>query len=330
MTIVHHTTRRGAVKARLQAPAAAAWYCRCPDLPVQLRVLTRYTLIQTDAEVTALAAHLRDSGCVRAAIDIEGENNLHAYGIRVALIQLFDGKHAFAIDVLALSNRAALATLLVESSWVKIMYDAANDMLAFRHDLGLSPAPILDVAIAAQLLKKPGGLSALSSSGRSRSSKDRFQRANWMRRPLPRELLEYAVSDVLPLPDIAEALMAELAEKKLMMEFFRKNWERQTAERSWNPLGNYTRIPGYHHMSPERRRAARVLWYAREYYAKQHDMSPEMVASKQTMKRIVDEGRRDAAGMVGLLNENRKREPVSLADFAARLKEAEKDAPAEG
>jgi hypothetical protein len=55
-----------------------------------------------------------------------------------------------------------------------------------------------------------------------------------------------------------------------------------------------------------------------------------MVASKQTMKRIVDEGRRDAAGMVGLLNENRKREPVSLADFAARLKEAERDAPAEG
>ena len=188
-----------------------------------------YKLVQTEKDVADLAARLRDNGCVRAAIDIEGENNLHAYGIRVSLIQVFDGRQAFVIDVLSLPSRRALSSLLQGSSWVKVMYDAANDMLAFHHDLGLSPAPIVDVAIAAQLLKKPGGLSALSSSnGRSRSSKDKFQRANWMSRPLPRELLEYAVSDVLSLPDIAEELMAELAEKKLMMEFLRKNWERQS------------------------------------------------------------------------------------------------------
>jgi ribonuclease D len=286
-----------------------------------------YTFITTEDGVTALAAHLRDTGCVRVAVDIEGENNLHSYGIRVSLIQLFDGKRAFVIDVLALASRAALASLLQQSSWVKIMYDAANDLLAFQHDLGFSPAPILDVAIAAQMLKKPGGLSALSSSGRSRSSKDRFQKANWMRRPLQRDLLEYAVSDVMPLPDLADSLLSELAEKRLMMEFLRKNWERQSAVRKWDPLGNYVRIPGYHHLKPDGRRLARVLWYAREYYAKKHDLSPEMVASKQLMRRIIDEDARNAAAMVALLNENRRREPIGAKEFDACLEKAERDAP---
>jgi ribonuclease D len=287
-----------------------------------------FKLIQTNDGVAALAGHLRDSGCIRAAMDIEGENNLHSYGIRVSLIQIFDGKRAFVIDVLALPSAGALASLLQGSSWLKIMYDAANDLLAFQHDLGFSPAPILDVAIAAQMLKKPGGLSALSPGGRSRSSKDKFQKANWMRRPLSEELLEYAVSDVLGLPDIADELLAELSQKKLMMEFLRKNWERQTAVRTWDPLANYVRIPGYHRLRPEGRRLARALWYAREFYARQFDLSPEMVASKQLMRRIIDENAVDAPAMVRLLNENRKREPIHAAEFEACLAKARREAPA--
>lgn len=286
-----------------------------------------YKLIQTEEDVADLAGRLRDNGCVRAAIDIEGENNLHAYGIRVSLIQIFDGRRAFVIDVLSLPSSRALSSLLQESSWVKVMYDAANDMLAFQHDLGISPAPIVDVAIAAQLLKRPGGLSALSPNGRSRSSKDKFQKANWMRRPLPRDLLEYAVSDVLSLPEIADELLAELAQKKLMMEFLRKNWERQSMVRSWNPLANYTRIPGYNHMNADARRLARVLWYAREYYARQLDLSPEMVASKQLLKRIIDERVGDADGIIRVLNEGRKRGPIQAAAFTTCFQKAQTDAP---
>ncbi len=286
-----------------------------------------YKLVQTEKDVADLAARLRDNGCVRAAIDIEGENNLHAYGIRVSLIQVFDGRQAFVIDVLSLPSRRALSSLLQGSSWVKVMYDAANDMLAFQHDLGISPAPIVDVAIAAQLLRRPGGLSALSPNGRSRSSKDKFQKANWMRRPLPRDLLEYAVSDVLSLTEIADELLAELAQKKLMMEFLRKNWERQSMVRSWNPLANYTRVPGYNHMNAEARRLARVLWYAREYYARQLDLSPEMVASKQLLKRIIDERVGDADGIIRILNEGRKRGPIQAAAFTACFQKAQTDAP---
>lgn len=199
-----------------------------------------YTLITKDSAVADLAARLRDGRRTLAALDIEGENNLHSYGIRVSLIQINDGERSFVIDVLSLDSRDSLTALLQESSWLKVMYDAGNDLMAFRHDLGLRVAPILDLAIAAQLLGRPGGLHAVSPSERSRSSKDRLQKANWMRRPIRREMLEYAVSDVVGLPEIADQLLSELAQKGLLAEFLKKNWERQNAERSWNPLANFT------------------------------------------------------------------------------------------
>jgi len=288
-----------------------------------------YTVIRTDAAVADLASRLRDRRLARVAVDIEGENNLHAYGIRGSLIQGFDGHRAWVIDVLSLDSRASLAALLQESSWLKVMYDAGNDLLAFSHDLGLRVQPILDVAIAANLLGKPGGLHALAPSDRSRSAKDRLQKANWMRRPLPPQMLEYAVSDVLSLPEIADQFLGELARKGLLAEFLKKNWERQSAPRSWNPLANFGRIPGYQRLRGPQRRFARVLWYAREYYAQAHDVAPEAVASKPLLKKIVEEQPRDAAGIVRMINDGRRSAPIAERDFQAQLARAEKDAPAD-
>ncbi len=289
-----------------------------------------YTLIRTDAEVAALASRLRDSRCIQAGLDIEGENNLHAYGIRVALIQIFDGARGYIIDVPSLDSRASLGALLQDSSWLKIMYDAGNDLMAFNHDLGLRVAPIIDIAIAAQLLGKQGGLHALLPAERSRSAKDKLQKANWMRRPLSREMLEYAISDVVGLPELSDQMLRDLAEKGLLADFLKKNWERQSAERSWNPLANFTRIPGYNHLRGDKRRFARVLWYAREYYAQAHDLTPETVASKPLMRRIVDEHPPDAAAIVQLLNKGRRGSLVDERDFTAQLARAEKDAPDTG
>ena len=67
--------------------------------------------------------------------------------------------------------------------------------------------------------------------------------------------------------------------------------------------------------------------WAREYYARQFDLSPEMVASKQLMRHIIDENAAEAPEMVRLLNENRKREPIRTAEFASCLEKARRDAP---
>ncbi|MGA2480623.1 MAG: hypothetical protein ABSG63_17890, partial [Spirochaetia bacterium] len=94
-------------------------------------------------------------------------------------------------------------------------------------------------------------------------------------------------------------------------------------------LGNYTRIPGYGRLPPAARHSAKVLWYAREYYGRQHDLPPGNVASKQDMRSILDRGLRDAQEIARFLNGQRKRNMIVAEDLAAQMTRAEKDVQAE-
>ena len=291
--------------------------------------MASYNLIQTDSELRALIQRLRAAACRRLAVDVEGENNLHSYGIHVALIQLFDGTRGYVVDVLAISNRGLLKELMEEPSWVKVWFDAANDLLSFQHALGIRPAPILDISIAARLLGRQGGLGSLTDTGRSASAKDRFQKANWLRRPLSAAMLEYAISDVTPLLDLADKFMAELEQAGKMEEFRARNLAQQSIERTWNPLANFTRIPGYGGMKKPERRLARILWYAREYHGRTTDLPPGNVASRQEMRAIVDRGLHDPQSIARFLNENRRKNLIDPQAFAERFREAQRDVDAE-
>ena len=291
--------------------------------------MASYDLIQRDSELRALLQHLRAAGCRRLAVDVEGENNLHSYGIHVALIQLFDGERGFVVDVLAVADKGLLKELMEKPSWVKVWFDAANDLLSFQHALGIHPAPIEDLAIAARLLGRNGGLGSLTDTGRSASSKDRFQKANWLRRPLSPAMLEYAISDVTPLLRLSDTLMAELDRAGKMEEFRVRNMVQQNAERTWNPLANFTRIPGYGGMRKPARRLARILWYAREYHGRRTDLPPGNVASRQELREIVDRDLHDPRAIAGFLNQSRKAHRVDPDAFAERFHEAQRDVDAE-
>jgi ribonuclease D len=282
-----------------------------------------YDLIQADDDVTRLVSRLRNARVTRLAIDVEGENNLHRYGIHVALIQLFDGTRGYIVDPLALRSTDSLRPLLQDVPWELVWFDAGNDLLSFQHAMGIKPSPILDLAIAARLLGKPGGLQSLTGQGGSSHAKDKFQRANWLRRPLSPALLDYAISDVMNLFSLSDALMAELEQKGLVEAFRTKNLEAQNADRAWDPYSNYTRISGFKSLSRDDKQSARVLWYARELYGQEHDMPPGNVASKDEMRKIIDKGMRSADEIAAFLNEHRTRNRVDARSLAEKFKEAE-------
>jgi ribonuclease D len=288
-----------------------------------------YDYIGTDAELAALIRKLRGEKVTRLAIDVEGENNLHRYGIHVGLIQLFDGVRGSIVDPLANRDRSLLAALLENAPWTLVWFDAGNDLLSFQHAMGIRPSPILDLAIAARMLGRTGGLHQLTGEGGSASAKDRFQRSNWLRRPLSRALLDYAISDVLHLLELADKLMAELQGRGLAETFAARNLEQQNATRAWNPLPNFTRIPGYNRLPRPDRRHARILWYSRESYAREHDVPPGNVASKQDMGNILERGLHDAGGIARFLNKGRTRGIVDPVSYALHLAQAEKEVDAE-
>jgi ribonuclease D len=289
-----------------------------------------YTLIRRDEDLAPLYSRLSRNGCTRLAIDVESEHNLHRYGIHVSLIQLFDGERADIIDVLALEDPARLAPLLVKAPWTLVWFDAVSDLLSIRHDLGLKPSPILDIALAARLLGKEGGLHALTPRAESASAKDRLQKANWMRRPLSSAMLHYAIADVTGLFPLADSLMRELEEKGLLAEFTVRNLAVQETEKSWDPFSNYTRIPGFKRLPPEGRRLAMLLWYARELYAEKMDRPSGNVASKEDLRQLVDRNLRTTEAIADFLNKHRRRNFVDPAQFGACLREAEKMMGPEG
>jgi ribonuclease D len=285
--------------------------------------MIHYAVIRTDDELAALTDRLRAVRRTRLAVDVEGENNLHRYGIHVSLIQLFDGEHGYIVDVLGIRDKTRLAPLLVNAPWVLVWFDAANDLLSFQHALGVKPSPILDLAIAARLLGKKGGLHALTPRADSASAKDRLQKANWMRRPLSQALLDYAISDVAGLLPLADALQAELEARGLIAEFRARNLAAQNAVRVWDPFPNYVRIPGYNTFSPERKRFGKLFWYARELYARERDLPPMNVASKEEIRRILDRGLRTPEAIALFLNDNRKRNHVDPTKLYSCFSEAE-------
>jgi ribonuclease D len=280
-----------------------------------------YRYIQADRELAGLLERLRGQNPDRVALDLESEHNLHSYGIHVSLIQLYDGESVALIDALAIRDRALLRVLLEETPWVKVMFDASGDLATLRTALDLGIRPIFDLAIAARLLGRPGSLSSLVSPG-GPASKSRFQKANWMKRPIPEDMLEYAAGDVRPLLDLADSLLGELISSGQLFRFMAKNAEVQVKTHSRDPYQGYRRLPAYSKLSPAQKRLLADLWQAREKYAERHDLPPHNVAEHDVLVGLARTGPGDPDKIATALNRQRSRVRIDTAEFAALLRES--------
>lgn len=280
-----------------------------------------YRCIQADRELAGLLERLRGQNPDRVALDLESEHNLHSYGIHVSLIQLYDGESVALINALAIRDRALLRVLLEETPWVKVMFDASGDLATLRTALDLGIRPIFDLAIAARLLGRPGSLSSLVSPG-GPASKSRFQKANWMKRPIPEDMLEYAAGDVRPLLDLADSLLGELVSSGQLFRFMAKNAEVQVKTHSRDPYQGYRRLPAYSKLSPAQKRLLADLWQAREKYAERHDLPPHNVAEHDVLVGLARTGPGDPDKIATALNRQRSRVRINTAEFAALLRES--------
>jgi ribonuclease D len=292
-----------------------------------------YRLIQTDRELGRLLERLRQDNPQAVAVDLESEHNLHSYGIHVALVQLFDGKQAHLVDTVAVRDRGLLRGLLEDSPWVKVMFDASGDLATLGTAMRMSIRPVFDVSVAARLLGKPGSLSKLlepdgiggRSAGRragQTAGKSKFQKANWLKRPLPPEQLEYAAGDVLPLLGLADRLLAEMMERGLLYRFLSMNARVQEKTRARDPYQGYRRLPEFRRFSAEQRRALALLWHARERYAEAHDLPPHNVAAHEVLAAIARAAPADPRAMAEALGQRRSRVRIDLEEFTSLIRAA--------
>lgn len=223
------------------------------------------------------------------SVDIEGEYNLHEYGEKVCLIQIYDGQQFVLIDPLAV-EQDALKKLFENPRLLKVMYGAASDLSVLKNGHDIECKSVFDLQPAVKLLGQVNlNLHAALRLylGVELTQKKKFQRYNWTKRPIETEAIQYALDDVRYLLELKDVLLRQLAEHGLLEQFFLENMMLQHKD--------YMRIPGqrlrksreFDALTPVEKTRFEGIFAIRERYAQQANIPPHQLLANQDLFRMV-------------------------------------------
>jgi ribonuclease D len=229
-------------------------------------------------------------GAARVAIDTES-NSLHAYRERTCIVQLTvsadDGPERTAIlDPLALRNLDPLRGALDRDDLLVVFHGGDYDVAVLDRDHGIRFRRVFDTMIAATLLGEPKvGLADLVARETGATLNKRFQKADWARRPLTREHLEYLRGDTAHLLTLHDRFRDRLVAADLVEEAeieFARLALRRGREAVFDPEG-WRRLDGAGRLGPEGRTVLRELFLWRDEEAERRDVPPFHVVSPRTL-----------------------------------------------
>jgi ribonuclease D len=270
------------------------------------------------ADPQGLAALIRDLAQEPAlAVDTES-NSLFAYRERVCLIQFSTPACDYIVDPLALDDLSALAPLFASPRQQKIFHAAEYDILCLKRDYGFDFAEIFDTMVAARTLGWPQmGLAAILETRFGVKMNKKHQRANWGRRPLTPEQLDYARLDTHFLFALRDLLAAELAAAGRLEEA-REEFARlaQAKGNASEPVAQtFWRINGAHDLSPAQAGVLREVYAYREKQAERADRPPFKIMSDQTLLEVARRCPRrpdQLSGLPGMTPGQMRRHAVGL------------------
>ena len=142
------------------------------------------------------------------------------YYPELALIQIASGDRLACIDPLAISEFSPLAKLLVKDSLLKVFHSSSQDLEILYQKFGQVPTPVFDTQLAAAVLGYNQQISYadLVQQITGIELEKKHTRANWTRRPLSQDELDYAMDDVRYLIAVYETLNEKLESTR------RYNW----------------------------------------------------------------------------------------------------------
>jgi len=150
----------------------------------------------------------------RIAVDTEA-NSLHAYRERVCLIQFSTPDTDYLVDPLALDDLTYLAPIFADRHIEKIFHAAEYDVLGLHRDFDFVFANMFDTMVAARTLGYTAvGLGSLLAEKFGLDVDKHNQKADWGRRPLTQDLINYARLDTHYLIPLREILETELRAKE--------------------------------------------------------------------------------------------------------------------
>jgi ribonuclease D len=144
------------------------------------------------------------------AVDTES-NSLYAYQERVCLIQFSTPQEDFLVDPLALDDLSPLEPLFADPQIEKIFHAAEYDLITLKRDFQFDFKNLFDTMVAARILGwEKIGLGSILKAEFDVELNKRYQRANWGRRPIPADMMDYARLDTHYLIPLRYRMKSEL------------------------------------------------------------------------------------------------------------------------
>ena len=165
----------------------------------------------TTARLAEVAAILSQQSEI--AVDLEMDS-LHHYREKVCLVQISTRQQSWLIDPLALPSLMPLAAPFGDPEILVVMHGADYDIRSLHRDFGIEVTNLFDTMIAARFLGLSDfGLAALLKARFGLELDKKYQKADWSKRPLSREMCAYAVADTSDLLPLYDQLKVELGHK---------------------------------------------------------------------------------------------------------------------
>jgi len=153
------------------------------------------TLIQTKSQLERYLKTIKSDS--RLAIDTEFKR-INTYYPELCLVQIATAHSEECIDVLSINDLEPLFAKLYHSNTEWVAHSARQDIETLYHLSKRIPVSLFDTQIAASLMNYPLQISyqALTEILQDVQLAKTFTRFDWTTRPLPENVLEYALDDV--------------------------------------------------------------------------------------------------------------------------------------
>ena len=239
--------------------------------------------IDTPDALAEFCASLK--GCEWLALDTEFMRE-KTYYPKLCLVQVGVPERCACIDPLALDSLEPLYDLLFDTSITKVLHACSQDQEIFANLAGKVPTPIFDTQMAAPLL----GLAEQIGYGNfihevlGVSLEKAHARADWSRRPLSSEQLEYAADDVRYLAEAYPQVRDRLAKQGRLAWLEAEFAPYEQLERYQStPPNAWKRIRGLEKLRPKALSIIQQLAAWREQQAQDKDLPRNWIIKDEIM-----------------------------------------------
>lgn len=221
---------------------------------------------------------------------------IDTYRPKLCLVQVGDGRDAWVIDSLAISDLSPLFERLNDPGTVKVFHAASQDLEIFAQLTGRCPAPIFDTQLAAALLGLGDqlGYAGLVEKRLGIVIDKSLSRTDWSKRPLRQAEIDYAAADVTHLATLYPPLLAELraaGREEWLLEDALRMAEPSTYET--RPEDAWKRLRGLARLEPRAQHLAARLAAWRETQAQERNRPRGWILDDEAVYRLAE--RRPAA-----------------------------------